>query len=1407
MEDDFSVEKPRIARLSGPNYRPWSIQVQRLLLSKGLWEVVKLGIDKPKEGSMEEPSGDRTEFKDAKASTIIMGLCTQNTLQHILLLETAKEQWETLKGLYSPLGLQQLSAKIRAFTTYKPPESGASIAEISTQLSTLQYEIGTIDPNERPSNTLKISILFQAIRALDARYSPLILQLEISDTAKDYDTIVAHLTEFERRLGPKEPIKESVLSAKDLKKTPKNTKFKGKCWNCDRIGHRSTECKSPKKPEKSPSTGPLATPNGGRGLSPPPNQPRQQANVATEVSWLAGIKEPKNRDRLLWIIDSGCSRHMTYAREAFTEYRVLDTPIQVTTASGTHIQAIAEGTITTQVAIRGSVRTIELTGVLHVPRLAGSLISVLQLQNKGITIRTTTGAEGNKLVIELQGVMVGEAYRLGKTYALKSAIEDSLEPEVTLQASHPVTQPNYPGVTEASYPTAQDGYPTEGTEHGNYPRVTHDSYPVASGIQNDYPIAIHDGYPMAIETSLETITEDSSKTWHRRLGHLSSHSLQHIHTVTIGLSKPIVGLREPCEACILTKTVKIVNRVAPERANTPLQRIHSDFWGPYSVPTLLGDTYILTFTDDYTRKSWVYFTKARSNLRTLFTEFKTLVELESGYKIKAVRCDNASEYKALGDLFLRDYGIQFEYTTPYTPEQNGVAERLNRSLITMARSMLLDAKLPIRFWGDAVATACYLRNRTPIGPEGKTPEEAYSGKKPYIGHLRAYGCIAYAYVPKEKRTKFDNTEVRTCLIGYMPTSRQYRLYYPENNQIIVSTAPKFIEGKRLEWDWNKDIRGDETTTPFNPMEPDLASEAPIDIGEEEPEARQLGGQEPETSGDIQPETIGDEEPEEPEIRRSGRARRAPIRYEGSLQALSATTITIPKTYEEAINDPIYGASWEQAISEELTKLQALDTWKYSELPPNKKAIGCRWVFTIKYTPTGLIDQFKARLVAQGFSQVPGDDYLETFSPTIRGESLRILLALGASEDLEIRQIDVVSAYPRSKLHALVYMKPPKALNCPKNMVLLLNRSLYGLKQSGREWYIEACIGLEKLGFTPCYSEPSVFINKALGQIIGLYVDDMIILGKELQAIQTTIQGIKSLWEIKDLGDVSRILGLQIHRDRQKRTLTIDQSAYIQEVIERFKLGDAKPISLPVSDRNTLISGSKDDPQADQALYQQAIGCLMWIMKATRFDIAYAISRLSQHCNEPKIRHWNAVLRVLRYLKGTIDYKLSYGNKGAISPKLQGYSDADYAGDIVDRHSISGYLYTLNGGIISWNSTKQRCVSTSTTESEYIALSEASKQGQWIRGLLRELGRTQYLSNTLSVPIFSDNQACIALAKDPISHSRTKHIDIRYHYIRELVAYGKTTIDYKSTEEMVADLLTKPLPLIAYKRCIQGLLSL
>lgn len=1383
---------------------------------------------------------------DAKASTIIMGLCSQGPLDHIISLETAQEQWEKLKALYAPLGLQQLESKTQSFINYEPRQN-ATIASISTEINTLQSEIGVINADERPSDTMKLTILYRSVRTLNTLYDPIVLQLGLAKVT-GYEEVVTQLMEYERRISANgKTIKENVFSATTIRgRNNQNTRpteqdrgrrkgFNGKCYNCGKTGHRKADCRLlPENDKGRASTGPLTTPNGGRGLSPGGHD---KTYYTSETSWMASTTSggPIEGNQLTWVIDSGCSRHMTYSQGVLDNFQLLQAPITINIANGTSIKAIGEGSARLQVAINGNMREVLLHHVLYVPSLAGSLISVLQLQDRGILTRTTKNGE---LLLELNGKTVGRAVRLGKTYTLASTLD----------------------ISDMAY---------------------------------------------------HATVEDDNLTWHRRFGHLGAKTLAKIHEATTGLDKPIVPLADTCELCIQSKMVRVINRQPSERAIQPLERIHTDAWGPYRIPSLAGDTYFFSFTDDYSRKSWVYTTNARAKLRDIFTEFKVQVELETNTKIKAIRCDNISEFKSLAARFGKDYGIQFEFTTTYTPEQNGVSERLNRSLVTAARTMLADAKLPACFWADAVKTASYLRNRTPIGPKNKTPEEAYSGKQPSVEHLRAWGCVAYATLPPIHRGRGDKMHpvaVRTCFIGYMPTKRQYRLYDPIKRAVIISTAPRFLEDKRLNINW-KEIDPTLEIAQFEPTEVEVnissINSQQIERPPHDPRATRTSQQQDNNSTE-EPEEQVDNDPDQqlqqraallplsgpttdiqssesfppakrqykktqrekqwktfpresfkdfqPEVLagRTRNSQKAPLQIprretedcqinaynidrlvseetenrnnanvegNGPENAYTASVdkIKIPGSYDEAIHDTLHGREWDYAILTELTTLQALDTWEYVILPLGKHTVGHKWVFTVKYTPTGQLDKFKARLTAQGFSQVYGDDFLETFSPTMRSDSLRVLLAIAAHEDLSIRQVDVVSAYPRSKLHADVYMRPPKGVDCPSGKVLKLKKSLYGLKQSGREWYIEACHGLQGIGLQPTAIEPSIFTLEDKSLILGLYVDDMLIISKDGESIERVVRSIRKLWDIKDMGEVKKILGLSIQRDRKQRTLTVSQASYIEETLEKFHLTKAKPAKLPVNDRGTLVTTLPDEPQADQSLYQQAIGRLMWITNSTRFDISYAVGQLSQHCNKPTIRHWNGVLQVLRYLSGTRELKLQIGGnfqadtnqrtQKDYGPRLHGFCDADYAGDHIDRRSVTGHIFLLNRGPVSWSSTKQRCVATSTTEAEYIALSESSKQGQWLRTLIKELNRLELLEENQAVPMHSDNQACITISQDPTGHRRTKHIDIRYHYIRELVAYRKATVTYLATQNMIADVLTKPLPAKLFERCIGTLLTM
>ena len=298
---------------------------------------------------------------------------------------------------------------------------------------------------------------------------------------------------------------------------------------------------------------------------------------------------------------------------------------------------------------------------------------------------------------------------------------------------------------------------------------------------------------------------------------------------------------------------------------------------------------------------------------------------------------------------------------------------------------------------------------------------------------------------------------------------------------------------------------------------------------------------------------------------------------------------------------------------------------------------------------------------------------------------------------------------------------------------------------------------------------------------------MLLFGPKLAAIEHVKRQLTEQYQIKDLGEANYCLGVQIRRNRASRVLTIDQSAYIRKILRQYDLLEARTVRTPAESNQAFVTTNKDNELANQGLYQQAVGSLIYAAVATRLDIAYSLGKLSQHSQQPARRHWVAVQRIFRYLAATVDHGIQYG-PGAEDSQLIGYSDSDFASDQDNRKSVTGCLFKYAGGAVAWSSRRQRCVATSTTEAEYIALSEAGKQAKWYGLLLASLG----YSPIGLITILGDNQAALALTKDPKHHSRTKYRDIRYHWIRELVGDNIVALSYCPTSKMLADGLTKPL---------------
>jgi len=517
----------------------------------------------------------------------------------------------------------------------------------------------------------------------------------------------------------------------------------------------------------------------------------------------------------------------------------------------------------------------------------------------------------------------------------------------------------------------------------------------------------------------------------------------------------------------------------------------------------------------------------------------------------------------------------------------------------------------------------------------------------------------------------------------------------------------------------------------------------------------------------------------------------------------------PSTLREASSSP-HAADWKAATDSEMQSLDKAGTYTLGRLPAGANLIASKWVLKVKRGADGSIVKYKARLVAKGYSQRFGVDYHETYAPVARYPSIRLIIALAAYHGWELHQMDVKSAYLNGELDVPIYMEQPEGYVAAgkEDLVCVLKKSLYGLKQAGRTWYHKIDVALKRQGFTALEADHCVY-SRQTGQavvIIALYVDDLLIAASQLPVLKQFKADLAAQFEMQDLGEAAFILGIDVKRDRTAHTISIGQSAYISTLLQRHGMADCKPVLTPM-DRDAISQLTKPatDYQATKEAtreYQAIVGGLMFAMISTRPDIAFAVNTLAQFASNPEPAHASALKRVLRYLKGTADLRITYRapQRAGGQPQLVGYCDADWAQSKMDRRSITGYVFLLCGGAISWQSKKQKTVALSTVEAEYMAVTHASKEAIWWRAHLAGLGHDMSMATAL----LSDSQGCIHLAKNPDQHARTKHIDIQYHFIRQHIAEGTVSVSFVSTEEQAADILTKALDRSAHEKGVKAL---
>ncbi|KAG8497073.1 hypothetical protein CXB51_008352 [Gossypium anomalum] len=1131
----------------------WQIKMQAVLAQMDLEDAL-LGIDKMPSTLTDEEK----KCKDRKALTQLYLYLSNEILQDVMKEKTSAALWKRLEQICMSKTLtSKLHMKQRLYAHHL--EEGASVHE-------------------------HLTVFKEILSNLEA--------MEVQFDKEDLGLILLCSLPYSTFRDMILYSRESLTVDKDtgMKSSWGRSKSSNRCKTCNfckKKGHIKSECYKLQNKIKREAAN-----QKGKQL-----ENSGEADVVEDYSDGELLVASVNNSKVSveWILDSGCTFHISPNRDWFTTYETVSEGV-VLIGNNASCKIAGVGTIKVKM-FDGVVRT--LSDVRHVPELKRNLISLSTLDSKGYRYTAESGvlkiSKGSLVVIKGQR-------KFAKLYVLQGST------------------------------------------------ITGDAAVASSSLSDD----------------------DITKLWHMRLGHMSENGMAELSKRGLLDGQGICKLNF-CEHCVFGKQKRVRFTRGTHNTKGTLEYIHSDLWGPSRVPSRGGANYMLTIIDDFSRKVWVFFLKQKSDVLSVFKYWKIMIEKSTGKQMKYLRTDNGLEF--CSDKFNRLCkleGIVRHLTVRHTPQQNSIAERMNRTIME------------------------------------KTSQEVWSGNPANYSDLKIFGCPAYAHVDNGK---LEPRSIKCVFLGYKAGVKGYKLWCPENRKVVISRYVVFDETAMLPNLSLKDSSNKENQKQKY-VEVDLVAYA-LNVAEDI-DANQE-----------------------------------------------------PSNYSEAVSCED-SKKWMFAMQEEMKSLHKNKTWDLVKLPKGKKAVRCKWVFKKKERTPGVEEsRYKVRLVAKGYSQIPGVDFTDVFSPVVKHSSIRALLGIVAMHDLELEQLDVKTTFLDRELEEDIYMQQPEGfiVSEKEDYVYLLRKSLYSLKQSPRQWYKRFDSFMTSHDFKRSSLDSCVYFKKnSDGSFVYLllYVDDMLIAAKDKGEIRKVKAQLSEEFKMKDLGPAKKTLGMEILRDRKASKLYLSQKRYIEKVLCRFNMQSAKPISTPLVAHFRLSLALS--PQSDDEIeymshvpYSSAVGSLMYAMVCSRPDTGSAVSRYMAN---------------------------------------PGYVDADFTRDPDRRRSLTGYVFTIGGCAISWKVTLQTTVALSTTEAEYMAITEACKEAIWLKGLFSELNKDLQIST-----VFCDSQSAIFLTKDQMFHERTKHIDVRYHFVHNIIARGDIVVSKISTHENPADMMTKSLPITKFEYCL------
>lgn len=1354
---EFKLEK-----LSAKNYSTWKTVMSSLLKGKGLWPYVEAITDLKNNSIMQ---------KNEEAKHLMYAAMEPSQITATGSCDSAKELWEKIQENHEGAESDFRISALSDFLGFKYQKNETPVqysGRYENALGRLEASGKPVDEatkiwvfrNSLPKE-MKTFVNTWMIAKPDGVIAELITDLKIHYHLEKDDVSEQNVAFYNNEKST--TFKQT--SSKTNKDKPEQT-----CTYCKKKGHMWKNCYKLKGDNKRKKK------YGEANKKKPEETKKHEAFLACTSSY----DDYDNQDT--WIIDSGASRHMTGRRELLHDYQELKEPHKVMIGNGDFIIARGFGAV----VFEENTLYGKLADVLWVPDLKKNLFSVRQTINKGCDVRF----ERDQVKISRQGIVKMIGNRMEGIFVLKL-----------------------------------DAKPVSMTEFC---------------------------------CSCEDIT-----TWHERFAHVGHDAIKEI--VRKDAVKGLTLSKDPKSPCIYCKLGKLCRSPHPNKQPRHIPPfccvLHIDTCGPMETKSIGGAKYFVLFVEETSGYRYIRFVYLKSEIKQIVTETISDVETDSGKKVIAIYTDNGTEFvNNFLQIYLKAKAIKHVTSAPYTPEQNGLVERSNRTVIEAARTMLIHSKLPKFLWAEAANTAVFVLNRTlsPRDPS-KTRFELHTGQKPDVSKLKTFG--QYAVVKSNYHEDKWAPKGNICrFVGYTIRSNTYRFYDESKQRIIISCDANFLPSGYTP---NVDLKDGYVTLKVNTSAEDNPSSnestneilhsldnwltsTPVQGYTEISDLHDISAvDEPQmhfqSSTPSNPENLAARRelnnliikdpnyqihkeirsrfPDAEQNRPLTRARLAemqpifpdPIQPTSNLQVrnieqtssnrehLTNSFEANSEDYHSPDSEPIYEqinftledeprtledakqtaewSDWKAAMDEEMDALRKNNTWIEVPRPNGTKLIKNRWVFKRKLNP----DRFKARLVAKGYSQIPNLDYKETFAPVASMATIRLVLNIANCQGMTLLQFDVKTAFLHGDLEEEIYMEFPAGYNNPDNSVCRLVKSLYGLKQAPRQWNKKFDDFLKRFNLKQCNIDKCLYYDEARTIILVIYVDDGIVAAKSENLATELVTYLQKFLELKTM-ECKSYLGFEIDRDTEARTLKIHQTAYINRILDRFNMKDCKIASTP---EEVGVCNTSQEKLSDGYPFKELVGSLLYLVTCTRPDIAHAVSMASR-TSDPTQEHWARLKRILRYLKGTLSIGILF--RWENDPELVGYSDADYASDSETRRSTSGHCIMYANAPIAWRCQKQTIVALSTTEAEYISGCDLVKDLLPIREILVELGQMKDQPAKVCI----DNLSAVRIAKNDGSQQRTKHIDVRKKWLNEQQESKKIDVKFVTSNNQLADMLTKPL---------------